>query len=51
MKDEELATLYAEFADEDRRVAEDGIEDYQSGLAREDSRWKSDARDLSRVLF
>jgi hypothetical protein len=36
--DAQLATLYAEFADEDRRLAEEGIEDYQRGLVGEDVR-------------
>jgi hypothetical protein len=38
MKDEELAMLYFEFADDDRRLAEEGIEKYQRGLAGEDAR-------------
>jgi hypothetical protein len=33
-----LAALYAEFADEHRNLAEEGIEDYERGLAREDAR-------------
>ena len=36
--DVRLAALYSEFADEDRRLAEEGIEDYQSGLVGEDAR-------------
>lgn len=34
----QLATLYAEFADEDRSLAEEGIEDYERGLVEEDAR-------------
>ena len=33
-----LATLYAEFAAEDRDLAEDGLEDYRQSLAAEDAR-------------
>ena len=33
----ELATLYSEFADEDRRLAEEGMSDYAKGLAKEDT--------------
>lgn len=33
-----LAALYAEFAEEDRRFAEDGLEDYESDLVGEDAR-------------
>lgn len=33
-----LAALYAEFADEDSRMAEEGIEDFAAGLAQEDGR-------------
>jgi len=36
--DAQLAPLYAEFADDDRRLSEEGIEDYQRGLAGEDAR-------------
>ena len=36
--DAQLATLYAEFADEDRQLAEEGIEDHQKGLVGEDAR-------------
>ena len=36
--DEQLSALYAEFADEDRRLAEEGLEDYERGLAGEDAR-------------
>ena len=31
LDDEQLSALYAEFADEDRRLAEQGIEDYEQG--------------------
>jgi hypothetical protein len=34
----QLTALYAEFADEDRRLAEEGIEDYDRGLVGEDAR-------------
>ncbi|HEX7997506.1 MAG TPA: hypothetical protein VF528_03735 [Pyrinomonadaceae bacterium] len=33
-----LAALYAEFAEEDRRLAEEGIADYAEDLAEEDGR-------------
>jgi hypothetical protein len=33
----ELATLYGEFADEDRALAEEGLEDYRIQLHAEDS--------------
>ncbi|HEX5708743.1 MAG TPA: hypothetical protein VFX96_15700 [Pyrinomonadaceae bacterium] len=33
----QLAALYAEFADEDRRLAEAGMNDYAKGLAEEDA--------------
>ena len=36
--DEQLSALYAEFADEDRRLAEEGIEDYEKGLVGEETR-------------
>ncbi len=35
---EELTKLYGEFTEEDRQLAEDGIVDYASGLAKEDKR-------------
>ena len=38
LDDQQLSALYAEFADEDRRLAEEGIEDYERSLAGEDSR-------------
>lgn len=31
-----LAALYAEFAEEDRQLAEEGMEDFVNGLAREE---------------
>ena len=34
----ELAALYAEFAEEDRQMAEEGMEDYALALAAEDKR-------------
>lgn len=33
-----LAALYAEFADEDRHLAEEGIADYAEGLVEEDGK-------------
>ena len=33
----QLAALYAEFAEEDRSLAEEGIEDYAEGLLKEDA--------------
>lgn len=33
----QLAVLYAEFADEDRQLAEDGMSDYAKGLIKEDT--------------
>jgi len=38
LDDQQLSALYAEFADEDRRLAEEGIEDYERSLAGEDFR-------------
>lgn len=35
--DAELSALYAEFADEDRVLAEAGLSDYAAGLAKEDA--------------
>jgi hypothetical protein len=32
----QLATLYSEFTDEDRKLAEEGMADYAEGLTRED---------------
>jgi len=34
----ELASLYAEFADEDRNLAEEGMTDYLEGLTEEDNK-------------
>lgn len=36
--EEQLATLYAEFADDDHRLAEEGFQDYERGLVGEDVR-------------
>ena len=36
--DARVAALYAEFADEDRRIADEGLEDYAKDLAGEDAR-------------
>jgi hypothetical protein len=33
----QLARLYAEFADDDRRLAEEGMAEYQTGLLAEDA--------------
>ena len=33
----QLATLYTEFADEDRKLAEEGMSAYAEGLAKEDT--------------
>jgi hypothetical protein len=33
----QLAALYAEFAEEDRNLAEEGISDYAEGLMKEDT--------------
>lgn len=38
VSDEELAALMAPFAEEDRELAEMGMEDYARGLAQEDAR-------------
>ena len=35
--EEKLAALYAEFAEEDRQLAEAGLADYAEGLLREDA--------------
>lgn len=38
LKDEiRLAALYAEFADEDRKLADEGLTDYNEGLTKEDT--------------
>ena len=34
--EEELTTLYGEFAEEDRQLAEEGLRDYTNSLAKED---------------
>lgn len=36
LDDEQVAALYAEFAEDDRNLAEEGIGDYESGLVVED---------------
>ena len=33
----DLAALHAEFADEDQKLAEEGLSDYNEGLTKEDS--------------
>lgn len=35
--EQQLATLYGEFAEEDRMLAEEGIADYASALTKEDA--------------
>lgn len=37
LDDAQLAALYAESAETDRKLAEEGIEDYERGLASEDA--------------
>ena len=37
LDDVELETLYAEFADEDRELAESGLTEYAANLEREDA--------------
>ena len=37
LDDVQLAALYSEFADDDRRLAEEGIADYEKGLGGEDA--------------
>ena len=37
LEEAQLATLYAEFAEEDRELAEEGIAEYAQGLLREDA--------------
>ena len=37
LDDAQLAAIYAEFADTDRKLAEKGIEDYERGLVSEDA--------------
>jgi hypothetical protein len=36
--EEQLAALYAEFADEDRELSESGLEDYAQSLSEEDAK-------------
>ena len=36
LDEKHLAALYAEFADEDRNLAEEGMAEYAKGLAKED---------------
>ncbi|HXI25702.1 MAG TPA: hypothetical protein VNG71_17680 [Pyrinomonadaceae bacterium] len=38
LDDAQLAALYAEFADDDRALAEEGFKDYERGLVGEDAR-------------
>lgn len=38
LDDTQLEALYKEFAEEDRRLAEEGMADYAEGLAKEDRR-------------
>lgn len=38
LDEKELAALYAEFAEEDRGLAEEGLADYVEGLREEDGR-------------
>ena len=37
LDDAQLAALYAEFAEADRKLAEEGIEDYERSLTSEDA--------------
>jgi hypothetical protein len=37
LEEAQLATLYAEFAEEDRELAEEGIAEYAQGLLRENA--------------
>ena len=37
LDDAQLAALYAEFAEKDRKLAEEGIGDYEKSLASEDT--------------
>jgi hypothetical protein len=36
LEETQLAALYSEFSDEDRKLAEEGLSDYAEGLAKED---------------
>ena len=38
VEETKLATLYAEFADEDRKLAEEGMDEYTAGLLKEDTK-------------
>ena len=38
VNESQLAALYAEFAEEDRNLAEEGIADYTEGLMKEDAK-------------
>jgi hypothetical protein len=38
VKEDELAALYAEFAEEDRVLSEEGMKEYDDGLRNEDKR-------------
>lgn len=38
VEESQLAALYAEFSEEDRKLAEEGVSDYSAGLVREDTR-------------
>lgn len=38
LDERQLATLYAEFTDEDRRLAEEGMAEYVEGLTEEDAK-------------
>jgi hypothetical protein len=38
LDENQLETLYASFSEEDRQLAEEGMDDYVQGLAAEDSR-------------
>ena len=37
LDEQQMKALYASFADEDRKLAEEGVEDYNKGLAIEDA--------------
>jgi len=37
LEEAQLATLYAEFAEDDQELAEEGIAEYAQGLLREDA--------------
>lgn len=44
--DTKIAALYADFAEEDRDLAEAGMSDYAIGLAREDSTTRNQHEDV-----